>query len=278
MDQTKLTRLPAQGNGWRADHRDRRGRLLVGLRLGDAAATAPGRSLTYVGPTGYRTYSSPHRFVDDKGRIVLVKARAQQGLGAEAFANILAHQLDAGPESFVIDIGAGTVPEDGRLNHLIGLKVATVELEGTVNHEQLFQMGGAPNPDKVDWESWARVVAFQTWIYAGDPQAVFRWSDGRVFSVDHGACFRELLRGGPAGVIVPELHGVAGVPFDRRALARALDTIESITESDLVEAASGIPDGPDWRMPIDRRLRIVEWLLNRQIGVRKVVEWNLRLS
>jgi hypothetical protein len=251
---------------------------LVGLRVADSAAPGPARSLSYVGPTGYRTYSPPHRFVDDKGRIVLVKARAQQGLGAEAFANKLAHMLDAGPESFIIDIGAGTVPDDGRLNHLVGLKVATVELEGIVNHEQLVRLGFFPDPEKVDWDSWARVVAFHTWIYAGDPQAVFRVSDGRVFSVDHGACFRELLRGGPAGVIVPELHGVVGVPFDRRAVANALDAIEAITESDIVAAAGGIPDGPDWRMPIDRRLRIVDWLLNRQIGVREVVEWNLRLS
>jgi hypothetical protein len=251
---------------------------MVGLRVADAAADGPVRALSYVGPSGYRTYSAPHRFVDGGGRIVLVKARAQQGLGAEAIANTLAHRLDAGPDSFVIEIGRGTVPSDGRLDHLVGRKVATVELEGTFNHDQLKELGFRPEPPKVDWASWARVVAFHTWIYAGDPQAVLRVSDGRIFSIDHGACFRELLRGGPAGLIVPALAGVAGVAFDRRAVEDALDLLEAITESELVEAASGIPDEPEWRMPIERRLRIIEWLLDRQPGVREVVEWNLRLS
>lgn len=137
----------------------------------------------------------------------------------------------------------------------------------------------APDPSKVDWNSWARVVAFQTWLYAGDPQAVIRATDGKIFSVDHGDCFRELAPGRPTGLIVPNLYGISGTQFDATAVALAVDAIESITEQDLVMAAAGIPgDDPGWRMSIERRVRVIEWLMDRQPGVREVMRWMLRFS
>jgi hypothetical protein len=280
VDPTEATRRQrlALGDESASDsRRSRRGRLLVSLRIAEASVTEPIRAVTYLGPSGFRTFSAPHRFIGADGRIYLVKQRAQQGLGAEAFANALAEQLQVGPEAAVVEIGPGVLPTDGRLSYMVGQRVATVELDDVLNHQQLLKLGYTPDPAKVDWPSWVRTIAFHTWIYAGDPQAVLRVTDGRIFSIDHGDCFRELLRGGPTGLIVPALYGVAGVSFDQSYLSGAIDTVEDVSESDLVRMAARIPDGPGWRMPIERKIRLIEWLLDRQPGVREVIGWR-RLS
>jgi hypothetical protein len=201
-----------------------------------------------------------------------VKRRAQDGLGAEFGGNRIAALLSVGPATRVIEIPRAALPADGRLDYLAGLQLGTYQLDDVMNDDELRKFAPTLDADRIDWWSWARVVAMQTWLYVGNPQAVLRLTDGQIFSVDHGMCFAELVRGGPTGVVVPPLHGVAGTPFDSRCVSAAVEAIESILEDDLIAAMAEIPEDQAWRMPLDRRIRIVDWLLDRQFGVRKVLE------
>ena len=112
-------------------------------------------------------------------------------------------------------------------------------------------------------------------MYAGDPQALLRMTDGRVLSIDHGDCLRQLTPGKPTGLIVPSLYGVAGTTFDAEHVVRAVRTIESLGEEALIRVAAGIPSDDDgWRMPIERKIRVIDWLIERQPGIREVmVPW-----
>jgi hypothetical protein len=163
------------------------------------------------------------------------------------------------------------VPNDGRLDHLIGLQIASVELDDVFNNDELRAFSISVPAARIDWGSWALVVAFQTWIYAGDPQAVIRVTDGRIFSVDHGRCFAQLLKGRPAGLIVPELYGVSGIAFPAAHVAAALDRIENLAETEVLAAVAGIPGDSGWRMPIERRHRTAEWLIKRQTRLRETL-------
>jgi hypothetical protein len=282
MNQRNLLTRDIAGGSFassKESRQDRRGRFHLELRVRDARSPAPIEARTYLGFAGYRTYAAPHRLLAANGTIYRVKERAQEGLGAEAIANRLAHRLGVGPDCQVIAITHAALPLDNRTDSLAGLQLGTAEIEGVLNDDELRAADFRTDNCRIDWESWATVVAFQTWIYAGDPQAVLCIDDGRIFSVDHGACFRALPPGPPTGLVGPELFGISGRQFDAVHLIEALAKIEAITEADLLALASGIPgDDPGWRMPIERRVRVLEWLASRQFGVRKVLECMPRLS
>lgn len=276
--ETDITHIPAPRA--QEDRHERRGRIHLGLRLLEATPTEPLRATTYLGPSGYRTYASPYRFAGSDGGIYRVKARAQQGLGAEMLCNRLANRLAIGPETRVIDVGGAVLPRDRHLDHLVGLRLATAEVDSAFNDEELRDLEFEVDPKKIDWHSWALVVALHTWVYAGDPQAVLRMTDGRVLSVDHGDCFRQLTPGKPTGLIVPSLHGIDGATFDVEHVVHALREIESLREDALIRVAAGIPGDHDgWRMPLERKIRVIDWLIERQLGIREVmVPWMPMIS
>ena len=91
-------------------------------------------------------------FTGSDGRVYRVKARAQQGLGAEMLCNRLACLLAVGPETRVMDIRRAVLPRDGRLNHLAGLRLATTEVESAFNDEELRDLGFAVDAKKIDSE------------------------------------------------------------------------------------------------------------------------------
>lgn len=259
------------GQSTYAVERDQRQQRFIEIRRRDAVQQEPIAAIAYAGPTGYRTYAPPHRFVGTDARTYLVKPRAQEGLGAELIAGRIGAFLGIAAETIVMEIGAASLPRNGSLDHFSGPQLAMRELEPVFNNEELVAYGMSPLRDQVDWDSWSLVLCFQSWLYVRDAQAVLRWTDGKVFSVDHGNCFFELAKGPTTGVVAPSLHSVSGTRFDASRLHAAVREIELIPEQILLELVSNVPDGDNWRMPIERRLRIAEWLLRRQPSVRDVL-------
>jgi len=200
-------------------------------------------------------------------------------MGAELIADRFGSYVGVAPDTTVLDIGAAAVPRDHSLDHLVGLRRGSIELDDVFNDDELRLIGTSLRPSQINWKSWALVVCFQTWLYIRDPQAVLRMTDGRIFSVDHGNCFGELANGPPTGLVVPALLGVSGVAFDASELDLAIRVIEEIPELTILAMVAGIPDGPEWRIPMERRVRVAEWLLMRQPGLRRVIEqWMPRIS
>ncbi len=250
---------------------EERGRRLLEIRRQQSAGAQTVAAAGYLGRTGYRTYASPYRFVGDDGVRYRVKMRAQQGLGVELVIGRLGAYFGVSPETTVLEIGAGAVPDDHSVDYLIGRQVASVEIDDVMNDDELRSYGVELRPDQVDWLSWAQVVAFQTWIYAQDPQAMIRLSDGRVFSIDHGNCLAALPKGPLTGLVVPRLHGVSNTAFPAHCVAQAVGEIETMTEESILAIVAGVPEDPGWRMPIERQLRTAEWLLSRQPDLREVM-------
>jgi hypothetical protein len=151
---------------------------------------------------------------------------------------------------------------------MIGLQVATREIPDAFNNATLRALDFRVDEDKIDWASWATVVAFQTWIYAGDPQAILSFADGRIYSIDHGDCFRDLPSGPLTGVVIPPLYAIDRHHLDRRIVREAVRRVESLAPEAILNAICGIPEGGAWRMPIARRAKVYGWLERRKAGVR----------
>jgi hypothetical protein len=249
------------------------------LRLAHAAGVPVVEAAAYLGSAGYRTYAGPQRFAGRDGITYRVKYRAQEGHGAEFIANRIGSSLGIAPSTSVISVSPAALPRDRQLSHLEGLQLGSAELEQVFNHDELIAYGVQLEPSMVEWDSWALVVCFQTWLYVRDPQAVIRMTDGKCFSVDHGNCFGELPKGPPSAIVVPALNGVSGVQFDSGAVDRAVSAIEAIPEQAIIAMVAGVPDAIGWRMSIAREFGIAQFLLNRQSRLREVmVPWMPRLS
>jgi hypothetical protein len=256
----------------------RSGERFVELRRLDSAGPDVVEAAGYLGSAGYRTYAGPQRFVGRDGRVYRVKSRAQEGNGAELIANRLASFLGIAPATTILSIGPTALPKDHTLDALAGLRVAAEEIESALNNEELLAFGVQLLPGHVDWPSWALLVCFQTWLHVKDQQAIIRMTDGKCFSVDHGNCFGDLRNGAPS-LVVPPLAGVAGVPVPLDIVDQALSIIESVTEPAILTMSANVPDEPGWRMPIERRLAVAEFLIKRQQRVREaVVTWIPRLT
>jgi hypothetical protein len=250
---------------------EERGRRMLEIRRQQSAGIRTVAAAGYLGRTGYRTYASPYRFVGDDGIRYRVKMRAQQGLGVELVIGRLGAYFGIAPETTVLEIGPGAVPDDHSVDYLIGRQVASVEIDDVMNDDELRSYGVELKPEQIDWLSWAQVVCFQTWIYAQDPQAMIRLSDGKVFSIDHGNCLSALPKGPLTGLVVPRLHGATNTSFPSTHVAKAVQEIERMTEASILAIVAGVPDDPGWRMPIERQLKTAEWLLSRQPDLREVM-------
>lgn len=262
------------------DARGGAGARHLALRLADREGLRPVQALAYLGWTGYRTYAAPQRFAAIDGHTYRVKHRAQQGLAAELIGGRLANLLSVGPAVEIIEIGRAALPRDGGHDHYLGHRFGAIELEDVVNSHELALLTRSERMVglTIDWESWASVLVVETWINAGDAQAILRLSDGRVFSVDHGDCFRDLLKGPPTNVVVPAVPGVRGVGCSWSQLDRAIGQVETLPEAAIIRAVAAIPDDDEWRAPFERRLRIAEWLIKRQTRLREVLEPWSRLA
>ena len=245
----------------------------TGYKVFDAVTTAS----LHVNPT----FSRPNAFVCIDGKTYWVKGKAQQGLVAELIAGRLASLVGAGPRAEVIRVMPEILPPDGSLNHLAGVVVGSLDQVGSVNSRELSPLlaGGEFRANAVDPQSRARTTVFHTWLGMSDAQVLISLTDGKVMSIDHGDCFGILED--PAGkpvVIRVDIPGVdQNVGREERYVLPAVDRIEAVTESDMLEAVARIPAGGQWRSSAERRLAIGRWLIQRQQQVRGVMSaWMMK--
>jgi hypothetical protein len=119
--------------------------------------------------------------------------------------------------------------------------------------------GGQLDPTKIDMQSRARVLAFQTWLGVQDTQILVDLRDGKLMSIDHGDWGASLATDSdPAVVPTP------GVPND---VGRAVQPVEvavrrirEITDEQLLEAVARMPTDPEWNADRSRRLQVARWL------------------
>lgn len=230
-------------------------------------------AITHVrGPT-QGSSQTPHLFVCTDGRGYWVKAGAQEGLLAELIAGRLAAVVQAGPHARVIRVPPEALPSDGSASQLEGLVVGIENEEGTINARELGTVGvSALPPSSVRADLRARVVVFQSWIGVSDQQVLLDLRNGRILSIDHGACF-----GATDNHVDPTLvvTSIPGVPddhgHDAEHVAAAVDRVESVSDDDLLRSVAQVPLGAVWRSDSKRRLQIARWLAYRRDKVREVV-------
>ncbi len=115
-------------------------------------------------------------------------------------------------------------------------------------------------------------MAFQTWIGAGDSQVLIDLATGEVLSVDHGECFGTVNALTDPTIVATDIPGVRpGLGKTRQLVDDAVDVIEAIQDSQLLEAVAGVPMDAGWNADRDRRLTIAEWLSYRRDRVRGVM-------
>jgi len=116
-------------------------------------------------------------------------------------------------------------------------------------------------------DRFALLAALFGWVHAGDHQFIYKNAPPHlVFSVDHGHFF-------PGGVnrtslkfeenCNPEidLHLSQQVKFSDEEIKKAISNLESITDSDIAQAVSSLPD--DW-ITMDERIEMAVYLSKRR--------------
>jgi len=116
-------------------------------------------------------------------------------------------------------------------------------------------------------DRFALLAALFGWVHAGDHQFIYKNAPPHlVFSVDHGHFF-------PGGVnrtslkfeenCNPEidLHLSQQVKFNDEEIKKAISNLESITDSDIAQAVSSLPD--DW-ITMDERIEMADYLAKRR--------------
>lgn len=220
------------------------------------------------------TLSKAHTFICDDGRTYWLKGKAQHGLVAELVAGRLAALVGAGPVARIVRVTSEALPADGSCEHLLGVIVGSEDEKAAVNSRELDQLAPPEfNPELLDPESRALVVAFQTWIGVKDVQVLVNFKSGRIGSIDHGDCFSDTTAGDE-----PKLNRltIKGVPdslgSDQVSLGGAAKKIEEVTDQEILEAVARVPDGTAWQSAVDRRVEIAKWLVGRRGELREVLK------
>jgi hypothetical protein len=261
--------------------KEARGRITLGIRVLDARGIACVTAIS-VGSHAAPTSTAPRTFLATDGAEYWVKRKAPSGLLAELAGGRLAEKLGVGPHVTPVDVPWEALPRNGSLGEFRGTWFGSQHLVDGLPDRDIMTLLGIPGLDSrlVDERSRALVIAFQTWINDEDSQVLIDLSTSRVLSIDHGRSFLELPKGPPSRIVVTP---IAGVPdaygLGAGAMGWALDQLEALNEQDILESVAGCPDGDQWRSLLDRRVRIAEWLIQRQMALREVMrQWAHRLS
>jgi hypothetical protein len=241
----------------------------------DGQAPDPLRALKYDRPPPVGSHASPHAFVCSDGRTYWIKRKAQNGLIAELVAGRLGAQVDAAPIATPVYVSPQALPNSGVASHLQGLGVGMADEPAMENFRHITEKApdGNLDPQRLDAVSVARVIAFQTWVGAGDTQMLVDLRTGRLLSIDHGDVVAVNSLNSPPAIVVAE-----GIPVDvgneAGVMRPALERIERVSDEDLLRAVAGAPDDVEWNAGADRRLAIAESLALRRDALREVItQW-----
>lgn len=244
------------------------------LRSRDEADFEPLYAITYVetDPTG--TSTNPRPFICSDGKTYWLKGEAQQGLVAELIAGRLAAQLDVGPVAAIVRVPSAALPEDGSADRVKGVVVGIKDEPNCENARNLGALLGTQfDPAQIDQASRGHTVVFQTWLGVSDSQVLVSLGTGRVFSFDHGDVFGTLDPPQDPSLIVTDIPGVdAQVGRSREHVEEMVSRVESLLDSELLEAVARVPDGAAWNSGLDRRLQIARFLRHRRDRIRVVTE------
>jgi len=235
----------------------------------DAAGYDVVDALTHVKTPPQASLANPHAFVAIDGQTYWVKANAQRGLVNELIGGRLAAAVGIGPMARVVRVPAEALPSDGSANHLRGTNVGLQDITGTMNARELQLVGiAALDPAKVSEADRALVVAFHSWTATNDAQVLLNLQNGRVFTIDFGDSFSNIEQ--DPDLVVLELPGI---PADhgRSDAESACETIEAITDDQLLQAVARVPWGDGWGATVDRRVELAERLADRRGKVRGVM-------
>jgi len=225
------------------------------------------------GPPG-GSLANPHAFVCDDGKTYWVKSAAQYGLVAELVGGRLAATARVGPLARIVSVDAAALPADGSANHLQGVLVGIEDRPGTVNNKDIAAIlnGGALDESRIDAKTRGGVIVFQTWVGAEDSQLLVNLTTGQITTIDHGGCFGAVSTPVPPSIIVTPIAGISDdVGRQADCVDTVLDSIEAITDDDLLKAVARVPDEPAWQADRARRLQIAEWLSFRRGQLRAAV-------
>jgi hypothetical protein len=251
----------------------------------DEQGYSPLLALAYGRAPKNPSYAYPHAFVCSDGRTYWVKRfrygsqpgaaepGAQEGLIAELVAGRLGAALGAAAAAQVIEVPSAVLLPDGSTAHLEGIGVGSADQSAMENLRYLGQQvpGGALQPDRLNEQSVARVIAFQSWIGADDTQIMVDLRTGHVLSVDHGA-YNAFSSSDPQPVVAP------GLPPDFAQSASIIEPeiqrIEALSDEEVLRATAQMPDAPEWRADSSRRLTLAESLALRRDRLRHALgQW-----
>jgi len=203
---------------------DASGQRILALRLLDSG---PLTSLTALalGTHAAGTSTGPRTFICDDREEYWVKRRAQSGLLAELAAGRLVEKLGAGPHVSAVRVPWEALPRDRSLSEFEGMWAGIQHVAAGISAREMGLLLGAKRLDRslLDEDSRALTIAVQTWLNVEDPQVLVDMHSRQVLSIDHGQCFKELLKGPPTRIVItpipgiPDNYGLRAEPMDRVA-------------------------------------------------------------
>ncbi len=221
--------------------------------------------------------SNPHSFNCLDANEYWAKSRAQDSLESELIAGRLAVLLGIGPVTEVIHVPRELTQNHPTASHLFGIIVGIRNVPGCINVKNIAQIapGLQLTAANVDSATRARAVAFHTWLGLEDPQILLDLGNGKVTSIDHGGCFRDVGNQADPALIVIDIPGVArNHGCEAGCVKEAVERIESTDDTDIMNAIARIPNEPNWNADPNRRLAIGRWLSRRRPLVREVMrQW-----
>lgn len=220
------------------------------------------------------TFASPLRFICEDGKVYWVKGSAQKGLSAELISGRLAHLVGAGPIAEIVNVPENIFGLSGSDKEKEGIRVGIADVP---NSDNLRVLQGNLSEVNFDNHSRALTTVFQTWICATDNQVLVDETKGIIRTIDHGEAFGDLNPQGIINVVHLELPGVPLMsPELKTTFPDAIRKITQVSNQQIMEAVSRIPDGDKWNGAQEYRYSIYGYLKARRDLLEEVFNQWLR--
>lgn len=245
------------------------------LSARDLAAPESITALALIRVADRKSRTTPGLFRCSNGEQYWVKPQQESGYSAaELFAGRLGVSTGIAPVANVVDVCPEALPPDDSLARFLGTWVGIRNVEGSVNAQDLAQhlTWGTFDRDRVDHDSWAEAITFQTWLGVSDEQVLVSLTTGRVISFDHEEWQRNLDGHIRRVVVAPILDLQIHPRFVAQSVERAVVRIEHLADDVLASAVAIRQPSPWWVPPLGDRLQIARYLAYRRERLRPVME------
>ena len=209
------------------------------------------------------TATSPVPFECSDGHIYWLKASPPGGIARELIAGRLADRVGVGPIARVVLVkqesiephDGDTEPLRGELARFLGFVVGIRNIPGVIDSKNIRELTTiAPTDLRVDPASRAAVTAFRTWLAVSDDQVLIQPATRQVYSIDHTYAFSGLPDPEVTRVVHPAIIGVSdAVGRKLQDIEPAVQRIEQLSTSDIIDSTVMVPDGGAWDCDPARR-------------------------